>query len=457
MPGLRVLPNSQQNRFLYMKEKRRQLATGRRGQFGSGFASSARTFTVNQLKDLGKAILPGVEEFTHRKTNNLLDYGFDQGNIANKLVNNAFGNNAMLKRVAKLALPTAHKLSKKKAGQYITKGFNAARQQLGRGQGRSQRSLYLPYQGKAKLTKMFQDMERRENAYLKLKRARNLKGKGQRGGFLPLPLLTPLITKQLGFGRKKKRRRRNQKGGFLPLLALAAPFVAKQIGLGRKRKRRQTGGFINPMAIVSHLANPTPTFGQIIGKSLFQSGGQRGGALASLGSVLGPMAMATEKSMLPSLGKAAAKAAIGTGASFGIRALVQKLQKGGTALPYGNRAFFPPPFYQMGRGRPKIKPQPAVAVLPAPAPTSAVVVPTSSKKTAVVVPAAPPPLVPIESGKKAKWWQNLLNRPTVIKMLDKGIETASNAAIDRIFGSGGSTTGSVSTTRTVPTADLIML
>ena len=72
-----ITPNTRQNQWLSMMEKRRQLAI-KRQRGGSIPMSQIKKIALNQVKDLAKLTLPGVQTFAKSRVRQLTGYGLKQ-------------------------------------------------------------------------------------------------------------------------------------------------------------------------------------------------------------------------------------------------------------------------------------------------------------------------------------------------------------------------------------------
>ena len=404
-----ITPNTRQNQWLNMIEKRRQLAV-KRQRGGAIPMSQIKKIALNQVKDLARLTLPGVHTFARNNVDKLTDFGLKK--VQNK-VRQQKGLKSLIARGVGSYAKTFIKKGSRDIQNQLDSAFGKLRKQAGgRRKTNSDRSLYMDPMSTDKMKRYFESIRKKERAY------NNRNNTNQKGGIIPLlPVLGGLagsLFKQMGLGKRPKPKK--QKGGILPLLALGIGGGAlfKQLGLGRRKPKKQRGGAFPMGALAGPLISAaiTPILQPLLKKMI--GGGQRGG---SIGAIAGPA--------LKMGGKILLSAAAGPLIKAALKKMTGRGQSGGMIMP--NASYRSPPFFgswkQFGRGLKVSAPakKPAV-IIPFPVSGS----PTSAIQPVAVIPAAPPA--------KSRWGAigNFLNRPVVNKIIDSGISKVGERFLEKI-------------------------
>lgn len=336
-----TVPNTRQNRWLNMMERRRSAAL-RSGQRGGALidAQTAKRTAISQAKKLARLTLPGVQQFANHGLQDHTKFGLGlmnkkirgmsglkgfaarkAGGHVNRMVRREAQDlanmmNAQFDRVKNmlggrrrkrwsLNLPRNSLISNVlTAPQRVRKKtfdlFRGIGNMVGGGRKRGgRRSLYMPPTTKSKMLAGFRQIQARERAYNLKRGIGGFKGPSvQRGGIGPLaiaagsmlaPIVLKPILKQIGLGR-------GQRGGMVGhtrIKMIRPTRMHYQLGRGagyyfpRRRRRTQRGGAWG--ALAAPLAKATGkmligTLGPIVAKA---AGGaiwkgikkQRGGAM----------------------------------------------------------------------------------------------------------------------------------------------------------------------------------
>lgn len=257
------VPYTIQNRWIGMVQARRNLSRGQRGGNAKSYLPMLKRVGLNQVKDFAQMTLPGVRNFAVSRVGQLTDFGL--GTLDKQLRQRGFGLKSFIKKqVGKHIRHKAFPMIKSK-GRLATSMINNAFDrldskvaQLGGRRKKSSRSLYMPPGGMMKLLRTFA-AEKKLNRAAALRRQRGGSGLARSvagatmdsiGSYIP-----PGGMIQLGYDiAQRVRKQRGGNGYAAQILGDAAMLrLNSQIGGRRKRRKRRQRGGVLPLAVAASI------------------------------------------------------------------------------------------------------------------------------------------------------------------------------------------------------------